>query len=90
MQDSVTVCENTMNFQCREVMNILSSNGLYLHNVFDLLLSLLWYSGSTDSSNTGWVKSKTEIMAPVASRMVSVHNLRKRAGLVSPVPVKRD
>jgi len=32
-------------------------------------------------SNPGWVKSKAEKLAPVAS-LVSIHHLKTRAGLV--------
>jgi len=37
----------------------------------------------------GWVNSKTENLAPVAS-LVGVHHLRSRAGLVGPVSVYCD
>jgi len=37
-------------------------------------------------SNSGWVKTKTDEFAPVAS-LVGVYNLSPRAGLVGPVSV---
>jgi len=41
------------------------------------------------SLNPGWVKSKTEKLAPVAS-LISVYHLRPRAGLVGPASVYSD